>query len=167
MSLLLKARPHVPQRLFHSSVCAKHLVGPPDPLSNFRPVIYDDYSSPSSSSLLTQSNNSKSLQHPYSLEEFSGDVRDYQWKLQRQQLDAFDHLFWSDVSSVCSLNLATRLKVSTPTLKYLLSRIDFLPLESRTTTDSKQPRQRPSRLSRQTRHPRTTNSSSLSFAATG
>jgi len=101
MSLLLKARPFVPQRLFHSTVCAKHLVGPVDPISNIRPIIYDDDPTPSasSSSFATQSQNNGCLLHPYSLKEFSGDIRDYQWKLQRQQLDAFDHLFWSDNNS--------------------------------------------------------------------
>ena len=63
------------------------LVGPPDPVSNLRPVIYDD------APPLPPSE----VRHPYSLREFKGDTREYQWKIQRQELDAFNHAFWTDV----------------------------------------------------------------------
>lgn len=62
------------------------LVGPPDPVSNLRPVIYDDapvQSAPTS--------------HPYSLKEFAGDTREYQWKVQRQELGELNHKYWADV----------------------------------------------------------------------
>lgn len=82
-----------PLRLLHTSVrsCVNY-VGPPDPVSNIRPVIYDD--SPASTK----------LGHPYSLKEFTGDTQDHnlQWRLHRQQLDAFEHNFWADVSSCLS-----------------------------------------------------------------
>jgi len=94
MSSLL--RTNVRRRLFHSTAYARHLVGPIDPISNLRPVIYEDDPSLSSRSPTAQSSDNEHLQHPYSLKEFTGDINDYQWKLQRQQLDAFDHLFWSD-----------------------------------------------------------------------
>ncbi|OCH94942.1 hypothetical protein OBBRIDRAFT_788679 [Obba rivulosa] len=78
-------RPH--SRLFHASAARAHLVGPPDPVSNLRPVIYDD-APPAPSNM-----------HPYSLTEFGGDVREYQWKMQRQELDAFNHTFWAESNS--------------------------------------------------------------------
>ncbi|PSR74095.1 hypothetical protein PHLCEN_2v10051 [Hermanssonia centrifuga] len=78
--------PGVGIRAFHSSVACRHLVGPPDPISNLRPVIYDDGPS------LPRSD----VRHPYSLKEFTGDTREYQWKIQRQELDAFNHAFWID-----------------------------------------------------------------------
>lgn len=75
-------------RLFSSSARASNLVGPSHPLSNLRPVIYDD----------ALPKPSPKPGHPYSLSEFRG-VRDYQWKLQRQQLDSFNHVFWAEVCS--------------------------------------------------------------------
>jgi hypothetical protein len=41
---------------------------------------------------------SEPLRHPYSLNEFGddSDTLEYQWKLQRQQLDAFNDNFWRD-----------------------------------------------------------------------
>ena len=77
-------------RLLHSSVPTANHVGPPDPLSNIRPVLYSDLSSTTT----------EPQQHPYSLDEFRNDSEDtleYQWKLQRQQLDAFNDAFWRDV----------------------------------------------------------------------
>ena len=77
-------------RLLHSSVPTANYVGPPDPLSNIRPVLYNDLSSTTADS----------PQHPYSLDEFhneSEDTLEYQWKLQRQQLDAFNDAFWRNV----------------------------------------------------------------------
>jgi hypothetical protein len=74
-------------RLLHTSArsCINY-VGPPDPVSNMRPVIYDDHPT------------STKLGHPYSLREFTSDTQDrnLQWRLHRQQLDAFDHQFWTD-----------------------------------------------------------------------
>jgi Apoptogenic protein 1 len=80
-----------PLRLLHSSVPTANYVGPPDPVSNIRPVLYNDLSSRTAES---------PQQHPYSLDEFRNDSEDtleYQWKLQRQQLDAFNDAFWRDV----------------------------------------------------------------------
>ncbi|OSC99110.1 hypothetical protein PYCCODRAFT_1454052 [Trametes coccinea BRFM310] len=76
-------------RQFHASLSRKHLVGPPDPISHLRPVIYDDAPPPPA----------PSVRHPYSLREFTGDTREYQWKMQRQELDAFNHAFWLESNS--------------------------------------------------------------------
>ena len=78
-----------PLRLFHSSMLTANYVGPPDPVSNIRPVLYDDLGPTSL----------ESPPHPYSLDEFGrdSDTLEYQWKLQRQQLDAFNDAFWRDV----------------------------------------------------------------------
>jgi hypothetical protein len=64
-------------------------VGPPDPVSNIRPVLYDD----------PTVTNAEPLRHPYALDEFRDDsyTLEYQWKLHRQQLDAFNDAFWRDV----------------------------------------------------------------------
>lgn len=74
-------------RLFQSSAIRRDLIGPPDPVSHLRPVIYDD------APPLPPSE----VRHPYSLREFKGDVREYQWKIQRQELDAYNQAFWTDV----------------------------------------------------------------------
>ena len=78
-----------PLRHFHSSVRTSDYVGPPDPVSNIRPVLYDDPSV----------TNAEPLRHPYALDEFRDDsyTLEYQWKLHRQQLDAFNDAFWRDV----------------------------------------------------------------------
>lgn len=80
-----------PLRLLHTSARAHNLIGPSDPVSNLRPVIYDD-------APLTPT---PKLNHPYSLREFTGSAQDHdlQWKIQRQQLDAFNHEFWTGVSN--------------------------------------------------------------------
>ncbi|TBU50826.1 hypothetical protein BD309DRAFT_907097 [Dichomitus squalens] len=75
-------------RTFHASIARQHLVGPPDPVSHLRPVIYDDVPPPPPQS-----------RHPYSLKEFTGDTREYQWKMQRQELDAFNHDFWKECNT--------------------------------------------------------------------
>ncbi|KZT70170.1 hypothetical protein DAEQUDRAFT_668154 [Daedalea quercina L-15889] len=81
------ARPLGPQiRRLHASLVRGHLVGPSDAISNLRPVIYDD-AVPEPRTDVT---------HPYSLREFAGDTREYQWKMQRQQLDAYNHVFWTN-----------------------------------------------------------------------
>ena len=81
-------------RFLHTSQTCSHLIAPPDPTSNMRPTIYDDAPPPSPPSL---------LRHPYSLSEFMtgshhqrGEL-ELQFKLQRQQLDAFHQNFWLDV----------------------------------------------------------------------
>jgi hypothetical protein len=76
-------------RLFHASKPTANHVGPPDPVSNIRPVLYHDLDPTSV----------ESPRHPYSLDEFrqDSDTLEYQWKLQRQQLDAFNDAFWRDV----------------------------------------------------------------------
>jgi len=72
-------------RRLHTSC---NFIGPPDPVSNLRPVLYTHPPSPTS----------PDLRHPYSLQEFAGGSQDQdlQWRLQRQQLDAFNHAFWAD-----------------------------------------------------------------------
>ena len=90
-SFLKSSRPaHNHVRAFHASLSRKHLVGPPDPVSHLRPVIYDD---------APPARNAANVRHPYSLREFTGDTREYQWKMQRQELDAFNQAFWLDVST--------------------------------------------------------------------
>ena len=82
------AHPLRPQvRHLHASLVRRHLVGPPDPISNLRPVIYDD----------AVPEHRTDVTHPYSLREFGGDTREYQWKMQRQELDAHNHQFWKEV----------------------------------------------------------------------
>jgi hypothetical protein len=80
-----------PLRLLHSSARSCNLVGPPDPVSNLRPVLYTD---------LPSSPRPK-LRHPYSLTDFAGGKQDddLQWRLQRLQLDAINHNFWTDSNS--------------------------------------------------------------------
>lgn len=93
------------------------LVGPPDPVSNLRPIIYKDDPLPydpgpstsgaaASTSGDTQASSSKSTQivrtnssqtHPYSLDEFDGDPSDYQWRLERKRMDVYNHAFWTEV----------------------------------------------------------------------
>ncbi|KAI0341586.1 hypothetical protein BDW22DRAFT_1358406 [Trametopsis cervina] len=90
-TLLRVARPpfassRAPTRSFQSTALRRDLVGPNDPISNLRPVIYDD-------AVPTPPDD---VRHPYSLREFRGDTREYQWRLQRQELDAFNHTFWTD-----------------------------------------------------------------------
>ena len=88
-------------RLFHSTACARHLVGPPDPISHIRPAIYHQEDPSSSTSY------GDKVQHPYSLKEFTQveNAQDYQVNLQKTQLDAFDHAFWLDVSTVRAVSL--------------------------------------------------------------
>ena len=132
---------------FRSQVCRsirtssekRALVGPPDPVSNLRPVIYDDVEpgsissgrrrkgkgkqgeseaeseksenpgSSSSSTVVKQPQTSTS--HPYLLDEFSGDPLDYQWRLERGRLDAYNHAFWKDVRVFFDFSMFTRLNV--------------------------------------------------------
>ena len=92
-------------RLLSTTAPARDLIGPSDPLSNLRPVIYTDSPSPSPSPPAVR-------RHPYSLTEFrlrtkAPGAREagsgpelalaYRWRLQKQQLDAFNHAFWADV----------------------------------------------------------------------
>ena len=68
------------------------LIGPPDPVSNIRPVLFRDQSSPPSSKT-----------HPYSFAEFGEadeDSTDLQLRLERERLTAFNHAFWLDVSAL-------------------------------------------------------------------
>ncbi|KAJ7452357.1 hypothetical protein B0H11DRAFT_1741979 [Mycena galericulata] len=79
-------RPFV-ARFLHASRPTCNRVGPPHPISNMRPIIYDD-DTPAST---------PRAYHPYSLHEFDPEPTSpykLQWKLQRQQLDEFHHEFW-------------------------------------------------------------------------
>lgn len=106
--MLLPLRPPVLRariRFLHASTCRAHLVAPPDPISNMRPIIYDDSPDSVGASPPTL------LRHPYSLSEFtntSGNDRaanlELQFYLQRQQLDAFNHNFWLDVGLMSPVN---------------------------------------------------------------
>ena len=88
-------RTTVRRQLFHSTACARHLVGPPDPISNIRPAIYHQEDPSSSTSY------GDKVRHPYSLKEFTQveTAQDYQVNLQKTQLDAFDHAFWINVGT--------------------------------------------------------------------
>lgn len=135
-------------RRLRSSPHHRILVGPPDPVSNLRPVIYDDDGTQASSSvrrrggrgndkmdagagsssgekrcgggpkgkgrenvdggeegkkvhenvLRIMERTKTSPTHPYLLDEFDGDPLDYQWRIERSRLDAYNHAFWTDVS---------------------------------------------------------------------
>ncbi|KAF8892546.1 hypothetical protein BD779DRAFT_1670236 [Infundibulicybe gibba] len=85
-------------RSLHITSRRSHLVGPPDPISHIRPIVYTDYATPSSSSVVPAR-----IRHPYSLTEFddsehtvhsSTNTHELQFRLQRQQLDAYHHDFW-------------------------------------------------------------------------
>jgi len=66
------------RRRLHST-----LVGPPDPVSNLRQVIYRP---------LKQHTET----HPYLVEEFSAQPEDFQWNIARGRVDAFNHSFWTE-----------------------------------------------------------------------
>ncbi|KAJ7109427.1 hypothetical protein C8R44DRAFT_635680 [Mycena epipterygia] len=79
-------------RCLHASRPVCDRVGPPHPMSNMRPIIYDDDAPPST----------PRAYHPYSLHEFDPEPTSpykLQWKLQRQQLDEFHHTFWLESNS--------------------------------------------------------------------
>jgi len=84
------------RRLFHSTACVKHLVGPPDPISHIRPAVYHQEDPSSSTSY------GDKVQHPYSLKEFTQaeGAQDYKVNLQKTQLDVFDHAFWINVTTI-------------------------------------------------------------------
>lgn len=86
-------------RLLHVSSASRHLVGPNDPISNFRPIVYTDTPAPAASH--SQGRLESHVNHPYSLNEFTDVLHDHalelQYKLAREQLDAFNHNFWTDV----------------------------------------------------------------------
>lgn len=98
-------------RTFHTSSPVRDLVGPPDPVSNLRPVIYDDLPAPSPATAPRPSRAVTGRQHPYSLSEFAlptsdearNSARDdygaYQLRMHQQQLDAFNHAYWMEVCS--------------------------------------------------------------------
>ena len=79
-------------RSFTSAAARKDAVGTPHPVSNMRPVLYDKEPQKQRAASTTES-----YWHPYSINEFDGDVHDIQWKIDRQRLDAFNHAFWADV----------------------------------------------------------------------
>jgi len=95
-----------PLRLFHSSARTGDHVAPPDPISNIRPILYDDPAPVTS----------ERLRHPYSLNEFrdNSDTLEYQWKLQRQQLDAFNDNFWRDSNTRFEVAKAAAMSILPP-----------------------------------------------------
>ena len=96
------------RRLFHSTACVRHLVGPPDPISHIRPAVYHQEDPSSSISY------GDKVQHPYSLKEFAqaGGSQDYQVNLQKTQLDAFDHAFWTDVITIQTVSILPSFSLS-------------------------------------------------------
>lgn len=125
------------RRSFSSTPRHLILVGPPDPVSNIRPVIYDDAqgaagqasrprrarrkdvneasasnSNPGPSSrdakAATTTHTDKSPTHPYLLDEFSGDPSNYQWRAEQSRLDAYNHAFWKDVRTLSSSTHASQ-----------------------------------------------------------
>ncbi|KAF8654107.1 hypothetical protein AX16_003640 [Volvariella volvacea WC 439] len=93
-SALLRSALVVSCRPLHSTAVSRKLVGPIDPVSNLRPVIYDN---------VPASERSKRRAHPYSLTEFTlqsyeavAGENELQLKLQQEQLDALDQQFWVD-----------------------------------------------------------------------
>ncbi|KAH7910182.1 hypothetical protein BJ138DRAFT_139798 [Hygrophoropsis aurantiaca] len=102
------------RRLVHRSACAYTLVGPPHPISNLRPVLYDDppplpnrkntnTSTNTSTNTNTNTTNTNNIRHPYSLREFRHDAdahaqytlaSELRYKLAQEQLDAFNHNYW-------------------------------------------------------------------------
>lgn len=99
------------RRQIHASSTLSTLVGPPDPVSHLRPVIYDEsaHNGRERGVQTVVERATTSPTHPYSLEEFDGDPSDYQWKLERKRLDAYNHTFWTDVRfSLSSSNKASR-----------------------------------------------------------
>ncbi|KAF9227509.1 hypothetical protein BS17DRAFT_773895 [Gyrodon lividus] len=83
-------------RSLHVSSVSRHLVGPNDPVSNLRPIIYTDTPITSHS----QGRQGPNPHHPYSLSEFTdvphGHTLELQFKLAREQLDAFNHNYWTE-----------------------------------------------------------------------
>lgn len=87
-------------RSLHVSSASRHLVGPNDPISNLRPIIYTDVPcTPSPAEGRPESH----VNHPYSLNEFTDaqaqhdHTLELQYKLAREQLDTFNHNYWTDV----------------------------------------------------------------------
>ncbi|KAI9570487.1 hypothetical protein HD554DRAFT_2018680 [Boletus coccyginus] len=82
-------------RSLHVSSVSRHLVGPNDPISHLRPIIYTDTPAPHSRGQLESHVN-----HPYSLHEFTDVQHDHalqlQYNLAREHLDAFNHNYWTD-----------------------------------------------------------------------
>ncbi|KAF9533019.1 hypothetical protein CPB83DRAFT_806762 [Crepidotus variabilis] len=83
-------------RLLHVSTRRQDFVAPPHPISHMRPILYDDPPSQSPAPY---------LRHPYSLSEFkeenknAGNDCEFQFQVQRQQLDALHQGFWLDSNS--------------------------------------------------------------------
>jgi hypothetical protein len=92
MSFVLRSPPALRLRFLHSTLQACNRIDPPDPVSQLRPILNND----------TRSSRTNRIPHPYSLFEFDSTdpTSDYelQWTLHSQQLDAFNHEFWTDVS---------------------------------------------------------------------
>jgi|ERR1700722_2523693 len=99
--IALRSPPALRLRFLHSTLQACNHIDPPDPVSQLRPILNDD----TRSSSLRRTNRTP---HPYSLFEFDSTdpTSDYelQWTLHSQQLDAFNHEFWTDVSKKKHLN---------------------------------------------------------------
>lgn len=92
-------------RAFSTSTPSRDLVGPPDPVSNLRPVIYDELPMPQAKPGQNTSRALAHRPHPYSLNEFTSTAREttrddygaYQLRMKQQELDAFNHAYWTEV----------------------------------------------------------------------
>lgn len=76
--------------------CRRDMVGPPDPVSNLRPVVYSWTPT-------------RMQDHHYSADEFPAftehtkqgyERMDIEWNIARGRLDAFNHSFWAEVRLV-------------------------------------------------------------------
>ncbi|TFK55058.1 hypothetical protein OE88DRAFT_1653689 [Heliocybe sulcata] len=113
------------RRLLHVTSPSRDLIGPPDQVSNIRPMYYED-----PLPVPLPHHNYKPTPgrwHPYSLEEFTDpDIEnaeqsiqdlELQYKLLRQQLDAFNHAFWTDSNTRFDAAKATILESLPPSSK--------------------------------------------------
>ncbi|RSH94458.1 hypothetical protein EHS25_004261 [Saitozyma podzolica] len=84
------------------------LVGPPDPISNIRPVIYA--STPS---------RRRTPNSPYSTGEFPAESTrleelELEWRLRQQRVDAMNHRFWASTNTSFNAQLQHRLSLLPP-----------------------------------------------------
>lgn len=117
--LLTRTTPNI--RRIHVTPITRKLIGPPDPVSNLRPVIYDEDEPAALAQAVKMTENLEqgkkkgkeivymlpaqqmpktSPTHPYLLDEFDGDPVEYQWRMERKRMDAFNHSFWTNVGFV-------------------------------------------------------------------
>ncbi|KAH7889217.1 hypothetical protein F5I97DRAFT_485807 [Phlebopus sp. FC_14] len=90
------------RRSLHVSGPSRHLVGPNDPVSNLRPIIYTDLPTSLAPHPTTGSAKEPTIYHPYSLGEFAhtnvaqDHALELRFKLARERLDALNHHYWAE-----------------------------------------------------------------------